>query len=331
MDHSPLPTSRQTRREFGKLVLAGVPASIALAKLPAEAFADINSTIKGVQVGAISYSFNRLPGGPQAIVDAFVKLGLGEMELMSNHAEALAGAPAPARGGGGGRGAQLTPEEQAAQTAARNATAQALGDWRKSATEATFAPVRKKIKDAGIDLRLLCYNMNSQATDETIEYGFSMAKWLGVKGMTTSTQVSMAKRLAPFTEKHKMTVGFHGHDSIERADEVHNEASFQAVMAAGTYLGANLDVGHFTAAGGDAVDFIKKYHDRITNLHFKDMHKPPTKGYTPFGQGDAPLKDVLLLVSKEKYNFPVNIEFEYQGDPMVEIPKCFQFVKDALK
>ena len=150
--------SHYTRREFGKLALAGVPASLVLANRPLSAFAEIKSTIKGVQIGAITYSFNRLTGGPEAIIDAFVKLGLGEMELMSNHAETLAGA----------------------------------------------------------------------------------------------------------------------------------------------------------------------------NLHFKDMHKPPTKGYTPFGQGDAPLKDVLLLVSKEKYNFPVNIEFEYQGDPMVEMPKCFQFVKDAL-
>src|SRR5438876_3784366 len=121
-----------------------------------------------------------------------------------------------------------------------------------------------------------------------------------------------------------MTVGFHGHDSVDKPDEVHNEASFQAVMAASKYMCANLDVGHYTAAGGDAVDFIKKYHDRITNLHFKDMKRRQSNSYVPFGTGDAPLKDVLLLVSKERYNFPVNIEFEYQGDPMVEVAKCFQ-------
>src|SRR5581483_5308866 len=148
--------------------------------------------------------------------------------------------------------------------------AQALGDWRKTATAATFGPVRKKIEDAGIDLRLLCFNINRQMTDDTIEYGFNMAKWLGVKAMTTSTQISVAKRIAPIAEKHQMIVGFHGHDSVDQPDEVHNEASFQAVMAASKYFYANLDVGHYTAAGGDAVDFIKKHHDRITNLHFKD-------------------------------------------------------------
>jgi sugar phosphate isomerase/epimerase len=103
-----------------------------------------------------------------------------------------------------------------------------------------------------------------------------------------------------------------------------------AVMAISKYFYANLDVGHYTAAGGDAVAFIKTYHDRITNLHFKDMVKNQSNSYKPFGQGDAPLKDVLLLMAKEKWNIPVNIEFEYPGDPMVEIPKCFQFIKDAL-
>jgi sugar phosphate isomerase/epimerase len=249
------------------LALAGVPASTLAARTLGAAPRDINSTIKGVQIGAITYSFNRLAGGAEAIVQAYVTLGLGEMELMSNHAETLAGAPAAGRGG---RRGSMTPEQQAAQAAAQKA----LQDWRAAATAATFRPVRDTIRAAGIDLQVLCFNMNVRnTTDEQIEYAFNMANWLGVKAMSTSTQVSMAKRLAPFAERHRMKVGFHGHDAVDQPDEVHNEASFQAVMAASPYLGANLDVGHYTAAGGDAVDFIRKYHDRITNLHFKDMKR----------------------------------------------------------
>src|ERR1051326_3150082 len=97
-----------------------------------------------------------------------------------------------------------------------------------------------------------------------------MAKWLGVDAISTSTQVSMAKRLAPFAEKHKMMVGFHGHDSTTQPDEVHTEASFKAVMAAGRYLRANLDIGHCVAANGDPVAFLNTHHARITNLHVKD-------------------------------------------------------------
>jgi sugar phosphate isomerase/epimerase len=319
--------STLTRRDFGKLAIAGVPAAFLLRGTSVFG-AQINSKIKGVQIGAITYSFNRLQGlaaNPWILVDTYVKLGLGEMELMSNHAEAMAGAPAPPRGGGG-RGTPPTPEQQAAQAAATKART----DWRAAASESTFAQVRKRIADAGIDLRLLCYNINSRFTDAEIEYGFKMAKWLGVRAMTTSTQVSMSKRIAPFAEKYNLKVGFHGHDSVQMPDEVHNEASFMAVMAVSKMFDANLDVGHYTAAGGDAVDFIKKHHDRITNLHFKDMRRGQSDSYVPFGQGDAPLKEVLLLLSKEKWDIPANIEFEYAGDPMVEVPKCFDFIKQAL-
>jgi hypothetical protein len=41
----------------------------------------------------------------------------------------------------------------------------------RSATESTFAPVRRKIQEAGIYIALLCYNMNvTSTTDDDIEY-----------------------------------------------------------------------------------------------------------------------------------------------------------------
>jgi sugar phosphate isomerase/epimerase len=314
-----------TRRAFGKLTLAGVPASVILGSLPLPALADVNSRINGVQIGAITYSFRSMPAGE--IVKAFVDIGLGEMELMSNHAEELAGAPRAGRGGGR-RGAPMTAEQQAA----RDADIKALRDWRMAATEATFKPVRTQIQDAGIELKILCYNMNVKTTpDDEIEYAFLMARALGVDAISTSTQVSMARRLAPFAEKHKLRVGFHGHANTADPDEVATPESFEAVMAASKYLGANLDVGHYTEAGYDPIRFLQKHHDRITNVHLKDMKKASNGGgYTPFGQGDAPLKGVLKLVQKAKWDIPVNIEFEYQGDPRVEVPKCLAFVKDAL-
>jgi sugar phosphate isomerase/epimerase len=325
MSRSQGPSVLYTRRDFGKVALAGLPASLLLGSRPLAARATINSRIKNVEFGAITYSFRGI-ANPEDIIKGYVTLGLGEMELMSNHAEALAGAPpAPGRGG---RAAQLTPDQQAAADAA----ARTRAEWKRSTTAATWSPVRKKIEDAGIDLRLLCYNMNVKTTtDEDIEYGFTMAEGLGVRAMSTSTQISMAKRLAPFAEKHKMMVGFHGHNDLERADEVSSKETFEAVMAAGTYLGANLDIGHFTAANGDSVAFIKEHHARITNLHVKDM-KRDSGPYTPFGQGDAPIKEVLQLLSREKWDIPANLEYEY-GDPdgtMAALEKCFKYCKDAL-
>ena len=56
----------------------------------------INSKINGVTIGAITYSFSTLSA--EDVLKAYTTIGLGEMELMSNHAEALAGMPARRRG-----------------------------------------------------------------------------------------------------------------------------------------------------------------------------------------------------------------------------------------
>ena len=339
-----------TRRDFGKLALAGLPLSLA--------FARINSKFKGVQIGAITYSFRSMPN-PEDIIKAYVTIGLGEMELMSGDAEKLAGAPIPMTGGrgpggpsagappaagapptagappagggppagrqGGGRRA-MTPEEQATA----DARAAELRTWRMSATGATFKPVKKKIEDAGIQLRILCYNLNVNTTkDDEIEYAFMMAKALGVNAISTSTQVSMAKRTAPFADKHKIRLAFHGHDATDRPDEVSSPETFAAILGASKYHAINLDIGHFTAANFDPVPYIQEHHDRITHLHLKDRKKDHGAN-VPWGQGDTPIKQVLLLLRDKKYDIPGNIEFEYPGDPMVEIPKCVQVCKETL-
>jgi sugar phosphate isomerase/epimerase len=350
-----------TRRDVVKIAMASAPLARAFgAKM-------IDSKFGGVQIGAITYSFNRIASpDPEAIVRAYVDIGLGEAELMSNHCESLAGAPSmpmfgrgpggggggraqaapgagappagapPAggqggerRGGGGGR-AQLTPEQQEE----RRAAMAKLSDWRKSTGPDTWKKVASKFKDSGIDVQLLCYNMQDNMTEDDIEYGFAMAEGLGVKGITTSTTLTMAKRIAPVADKHKLLVGYHGHDATNDPNQTATLESYDTLMAYGQYNGVNLDIGHFTAAGYDAVAFIQKHHAKITNLHVKDRKKDHGPNVAVWGTGDTPIKDVMQLLKKEKYGFPANLELEYPipegSDIIAEAKKCLAYVKGCL-
>jgi len=344
-----------TRRDIGKIAVASLPLARAFAAKM------IDSKIEGVQIGAITYSFNRLASpDPEAIVRAYAEIGLGECELMSNHCEALAGAPAmPAfgrgqRGGGGGAGTppaggpppagapggegrkggggrfQLTPEQQEERRAAQAK----LAEWRKSSGPDTWKKVTKKFNDAGVDVQLLCYNMQDIMTDDDIEYGFAMAKGLGVGKITTSTTLTMAKRIAPIADKHKIMVGYHGHDATNDPNQTATLESYDTLMAYGGYNGINLDIGHFTSANYDAVEFIKKHHARITNLHLKDKKRDHGPNVAPWGTGDTPIRGVMQVLKKEKYPFPANLEIEYQippdSDIIAEAKKCFAYVKSCL-
>ncbi len=321
-----------TRRDIGRIALASLPLAKAFGAKT------INSKIHGVQVGAITYSFNRIAApDPEAIIKAYIEIGLGEAELMSNHCEALAGGPQMpvfGRGGGGaGRGAgrmQLTPEQQAERQSAQ----EKLTQWRSSTNAATWKGVTKKFNDAGVDVALLCYNMQDSMKDADIEYGFKMAEGLGVKGITTSTTLTMAKRIAPLADQHKMMVGYHGHDATNDPNQTATLESYDTLMSYGKYNGINLDIGHFTAAGYDAVAFIKQHHDKITNLHLKDRKKDHGPNVAIWGTGDTPMREVLQLVKKEKYPFPANMELEYPipegSDIIAEAKKCFAYVKTCL-
>jgi sugar phosphate isomerase/epimerase len=296
-----------TRREFGRMALGTSAALTAGWLMPALDAVAIDSRIRGVQIGAITYSFRALTNA-QAIVRAMTSMGLGEVELMSNHAEALAGAPSG-------------PNNNEALTA-----------WRKHVNTDTWASVRRIFDNVGIELRSLCYNMNVKTTsDLDIEYGLTMAKQLGVKVMSTSTQVSMAKRVAPLADKHQIVVAFHGHANVQDPDEVSAPQSFTACLSYSKYHAINLDIGHFTAAGFDAIAFLREQHARITHLHLKDRRTPAHgAANVAWGEGDTPIAQVLQLLSHEKWDIPANIEFEYPGDPMVEVPKCLAFCKRAL-
>ena len=330
-----------TRRDLGKIALVSLPLSKAFGAKT------IDSKIDGVQIGAITYSFNTIAGpDPQAIIDAYVAIGLGEAELMSNHCESLAGAPPmPNFRGGGGRGpggapaappqrgggrAPLTPEQQAERQAAQ----EKLAKWRADTGPSTWKAVRKKFNDAGVEVALLCYNMQDSMKDEDIEFGFSMAKGLGVKAITTSTTLTMAKRIAPLADKHKLMVGYHGHDATSDPNQTATLESYDTLMGYGKYNGINLDIGHFTAANYDAVAFIKQHHDRITNLHVKDRKKDHGPNVAVWGTGDTPIKAVLQLLKTEKYPFPANLELEYRvpdgSDIVAEAKKCFAYVKSCL-
>ena len=241
-----------TRRDFGKITLAALPLSSALAK--------INSKINGVQLGVQTYSFRELP--PEGIVDTVIKamteIGLGSCEVFAAQFE-----PMQPRIPGGARGQKPDPAVTAAREKARND----LRAWRTSVSMDHFKGLKKKFDDAGINIYAYNYSFGKDFTDDEIEHGFEMAKALGVHALTASTTVSVAKRVAPFADKHKIIVAMHGHSNLTDPEQFAKPESFQAAMDMSKYFYVNLDIGHFFAAGYDPVAYITEHHDRITNLH----------------------------------------------------------------
>jgi sugar phosphate isomerase/epimerase len=290
-----------SRREAGKVLVAGT-AGVLLARKSILARPMVDSVVRGVTIGAQSYSFRDRP--LDAAIQGFLTVGLSECELYQGHIE-----PAHLKG-------------------------EALRKWRLTVPMSRFHEVRRKFDKADIELYAYNYSFRKDFTPEEMERGFQMARALGVKYITASSNVSLAHQVDLLAQKYKIVVGFHGHDDTRDPDEFSTADSFErALKGASPYLGINLDIGHFTAANQDAVSFLRKYHQKMVTLHIKDRKKNHGDNL-PFGEGDTPIKAVLHLLRDNHWKIPANIEYEYgkQGmDTIAEMKKCYAYCRKALE
>ncbi len=291
-----------------------------------------NSKFGGVQLGTITYSFRSLPTDAEAVLKYCVEAGISAIELMGTTAEAFAGAPhsstEPMKPFVPGPRPELT-EEQKAERAKR---AQEIAAWRASVKMDKFEQLKKMYKSAGVSI--YAYKPNAfgvNNTDVEVDYGMRAAKALGATHVTLEipAEAGQTKRLSDIAAKHKVLVAYHGH-------EQQTPTIWDAALAESPYNALNCDLGHYTAAGFNAVELIQAKHDRIASAHLKDRQNPEHgKGNLAWGTGDTPLPAILTTMKKNKYKFPGTIELEYQvpdgSNAVQEVAKCVDFCKRILE
>jgi sugar phosphate isomerase/epimerase len=303
-----------TRREWHQLV-GGALLAAPFARLAAAA---PDSKIAGVQIGVQSYSFRDRP--LDAAIEGMVAAGIGSCELWSAHVEPAELSAALGRG----------------EASARDA----LRQWRLSAPLEEFRRVRAKFDRAGV--RLTAYNISFRDywgadatpaemawTDPEIDRGFEMTKALGLDTITSSCTLSTVPRIDVAARRHGILVGVHNH-SWDRPDEFFGPDDWRRAMDGTRMIRVNLDIGHYAAANYDGLAYLRDHHDQIVSLHLKDRRRDDGP-HVPFGEGDAPIADVLRLLRDRKSPIPANIEYEYDGaDAVTEVRRSLEFCRQAL-
>jgi sugar phosphate isomerase/epimerase len=202
--------------------------------------------------------------------------------------------------------------------------------WRLSVPLSHFTNIRKKFNDNGITIHAYNYSFREDFTDAEMARGFEFADALGAKVITASSNVSTAKRVDPFARKAKIRVGMHNHSRIVTNEFATPENFLDAMNGMSKYICINLDIGHFTAANFDPVEFLGKWHKRIVTLHIKDRRRNQGPNVV-FGEGDTPIKATLEWLKKNKSPIPANIEYEYRGnDTIAEMRRCIEYMRKVV-
>ena len=323
-----------SRRDFGKIVLAGLPAAGMMAA------AKPNSVFGGVRIGVITYSFRALPGSAEEVLKYCPDCGISGIELMSDVAERYAGSPAAGRGFGPGGRRQMTPEEEAAA----KQRAETLKQWRLSVPMSKYKAFREMYNDAGVQIYAFKLPPTMAMSDQEYEYIWNVAETLGANHITMElpTDDALLQRVADYAANRRLHIAFHTHGQG-------GASGFDKVLSASKYTALNFDVGHYYGVNGlSPVPLVEKYHDRIASLHLKDRKGPSAEdkiaaangermrggANMTWGQGETPLKEILLTMKKNNYRFPASIEYEYNApegsDVIFEVKKCVEFCRKTL-
>ena len=286
--------AEMTRREWYRLTVAAVVSAAGVRLAGAQ---EQDSAYKGVTIGVQSYSFRDIP--LDAAIDAMASLGLRSCELWQGHIEPH----------GVGR--------------------EDLRQWRETVSLDEFQRIREKLEQAGIALSAYNISFRDDFSPDEIRRGFEMAKALGAPCITASANISTVPRIAAAAARHNLRVGVHNHSRID-PNEFATPRNFEDALKAGRSIVINLDIGHFTAANFDAVDFLRQHHDSIVTLHIKDRRRKQGP-IVPFGTGDTPIGPVLRLLRDEQWPIPANIEYEYDGKNTIEeVRRCLEYCRRQL-
>ena len=310
---------RLSRREFGTLALAALPAARAAA-------AD------DVRIGVATESFHDLPRIPgqdnvDDIIRALKASGAAEIDLASGNTEAPSPdtglPPPPPPGPYGGPPAGFTPAELAARNRALRDN---LRKWRLATPASHYAELRARFEAAGIRVFALSFQHDEAFTDEEIAATFAHAQALGVGVISSQSTLTMAGRLAPFAERRAMLVAFRN-----GAGALETPAQLARAVALSKQFRVNLDIGNFTAANQESVAYVQENHEKITHLIVKDRTRN-NGGNEAFGSGDTPIKAVLTLLRGRRYAIRVCVDYEYVGlgTPQEEVRKCLGYVRAAF-
>lgn len=88
------------------------------------------------------------------------------------------------------------------------------------------------------------------------------------------------------------------------------------------------DLAHIAAGGGNPLEIVKKYYDRISFMHLKDLDK---NGFAPLGTGSVDIDGVLNFLKEKGYTGDYLVEVDgYAGDPVQACQTSYEFLKGKL-
>jgi sugar phosphate isomerase/epimerase len=162
------------------------------------------------------------------------------------------------------------------------------------------------------------------------------------EGLSDPEAMALMKRsyeqILEVAEAHQVTVNIEPHGYFTTKPEL---MARMLDFCKSPYLKMNMDTGNTFIAGQDPVEFLKRFIDRVSHVHVKDVSQSlaaATRGkqtgiavsHCALGEGVNAdnIKKCLALLRDHGYRGVLSMECEGQGGPMIE--RSLRWLRDTL-
>jgi inosose dehydratase len=147
---------------------------------------------------------------------------------------------------------------------------------------------------------------NEKQVDEAIAY----ATRAGVKMIIGAPRANVLHYLESKIKGTDIKVAIHNHGPEDKTfPDI--DSIYEKIKNMDKKMGICLDIGHSFRCGHNPTEMFSKYHDRIYDIHFKDVDEPVSKGKTVVnGWGKIDFIPFVKALRKAKYSGKCSLEYE---------------------
>jgi inosose dehydratase len=132
-------------------------------------------------------------------------------------------------------------------------------------------------------------------------------------------------KVVVIAERHGLKASYHPHLTTI----VEGPEQLEKVMAR-SRINFCPDTAHLVAGGGDPVELIRTYADRIAYVHLKDFRREPF-AFLPLGRGNLDFRAILHELERAGYDGWLTVELDhYDGDPVEAAQESKQYLDSLL-
>lgn len=197
------------------------------------------------------------------------------------------------------------------------------------ATSEEIKAAAEQVRNAGLDL--YAGGVITMTTESEVDQAFDYARTAGMRVIVASPRPQLLSRVNTKIKETGIAVAIHNHGPGDKFYPT-PESVYEQVKTFDPRLGLCMDIGHTARIGADPVADVRRFADRLLDVHIKDIDvAAPAGKCVECGRGVLDIPAFLRALLEVGYSGMVAFEYEKdENDPLAGLAESVGYVRGVL-